>query len=314
MKEHFEYIDTLILKHFKTKPVEVSRMTKGICNEVYTVRLPDGEVVVRMNADDAYMRGSDVFIPLFQSKNILVPTIIAEDYTKSVVPMAYQVLSKIDGVDIDFVIKTLSDEELKNIAKEIAGIILKLIDIPTNGKYGFVYSHTNNLLNSWTQVVEANFKYELECCAKTGVVDEVLITTARQLIEKYRNYFDTAPSQFYYDDMCSKNVMIYNGKFAGLVDLDGVAYGDCLEGIGRIMASWYGTHYGDVYTQAVMDELDLTKEQRHMVLVYAWLNRFAWLTENGVQFNMNTSSVVNWEQAGKDKKVLADMWKHLFIN
>ena len=47
-------------------------------------------------------------------------------------------------------------------------------------------------------------------------------------------------------------MLVHNGKFVAIVDLDTVAYGDPLEGIGRIEASWYATENGKVYTEAVL--------------------------------------------------------------
>ena len=67
--------------------------------------------------------------------------------------------------------------------------------------------------------------------------------------------------------------MIHEGRFAGLVDLDSLAQGDPLEAIGRIKASWYGTHHGRVYADAVMDAQNLSHEQRNLVTLYALLNR-----------------------------------------
>lgn len=57
-------------------------------------------------------------------------------------------------------------------------------------------------------------------------------------------------------------------------------YGDPLEVVGAIKASWYGTHHGEVYTKAVEDELELTDEQkkwlrftRHLIVFFGCLKR-----------------------------------------
>ena len=97
--------------------------------------------------------------------------------------------------------------------------------------------------------------------------------------------------------------MIYNGTFSGLVDLDCLAQGDYLEAIGRIKASWFGTSYGEVYSNAVMDKLNLDKDQRKRVTVYALFNRLFWACENGIQMNQNTKPVVNVE-ADKENKIV----------
>ena len=46
------------------------------------------------------MLGSHNHIPIFKSKGIRVPDILAEDYSKISIPFAYQALTKIEGRDI----------------------------------------------------------------------------------------------------------------------------------------------------------------------------------------------------------------------
>ena len=100
----------------------------------------------------------------------------------------------------------------------------------------------------------------------------------------------TFPQLFYYKDINSKNVIINNGGFAGLIDLDNVAYGHPLDAVGTIQTSWYGTHYGDLYAKTIMDLLGLSEKQREAVNVYALINKIRWLSEKGIQYNKNTST------------------------
>jgi tartrate dehydratase alpha subunit/fumarate hydratase class I-like protein len=91
------------------------------------------------------------------------------------------------------------------------------------------------------------------------------------------------------------------------VDLDTIAHGDPLEGVGRIEASWYGTVHGRSYADAVMNAQALGVEQRRMVRVYAVMNRVQWLSERGVKFNANTSAVVDWDAVKADEAVIDAM-------
>ena len=88
-----------------------------------------------MNTEPRYMLGSHNHIPVFRSKGISVPEILAEDYSKTLVPLAYQIVSKIEGRDIKDVIDTLSDEQLRAIGGEIANVFIQLRDVPNNGKF-----------------------------------------------------------------------------------------------------------------------------------------------------------------------------------
>ena len=136
--EHKEIVEEAIAKATSEKVLSIDRMTYGICNEVYCATLPQRKLIVRLNQYPSQMEGSEIYIPLFKSQGIKVPDILASDYSKRELPFAYQVFSWIEGEDLGKVIKSLGDEEIKDIAKEIAGIIKKLSTIPTNGQFGSV--------------------------------------------------------------------------------------------------------------------------------------------------------------------------------
>jgi aminoglycoside phosphotransferase (APT) family kinase protein len=291
-KLHEQAVKRIVLHHFGKEPEKIEKMDVGLDNEVYSIQVGSNEYILRLNSRDS-LKGSSKFIPLFKSKGIKVPDIIAEDYSKKVVPYNWQIMTKIKGRDLGRIISSLTEEQLRDIAKEIAMIAKKLLTIPTNGKFGYVGVTEEKLKPSLNEVVQEMLDDIKERNEKTGVVKDEYIQIFEKLLKEYESYFRQAPSQFYFDDMNYKNVMIQNGKFNGLVDLDGVSYGDFLEGIGRIMANWYGTKHGDFYTKEVMDNLGLNKDQRKIVTMWALLNRIYWQSEIGIQFNANTSTKID---------------------
>ncbi len=310
---HADMVKQISLKHFGKEPTEIERMKTGIDNEVYSVKVGTNDYIFRLNKRES-IRGSGFYIPMFKSEGIKVPEIIREDYSKETIPYNYQILTKLEGVDIDQVISTLPDEQLKDIAREISIIVKKLITLPTNKQFGYAGVGREKFRPTWTQVLEEMLTTIKGRTAKTGTVKPEYIDAFQKALDKYATYFSTVPSQFYYDDMSSKNVIINEGKFNGLVDLDGVEYGDYLEGIGRIKASWYGTRYGDIYSKAVMDSLNLTEQQREIVAVYGLLNRIYWLSEIGIQFNQNTSGVIDTARVESNNKVIDGLINELKLS
>ncbi len=308
---HSEAISQILKKEFQASPGAIARMSNGVCNEVYLVETGGREVVVRMHTEPRYMLGSHNHIPVFRSKGINVPAILAEDYSKTLVPLAYQVVSKIEGRDIKDVIDTLSDEQLRAIGGEIANVFIQLRDVPNNGKFGVLWGDDKDLVDSWSAEVARVTGVVIDWGTKTGVIDDDLKRVLAWINTEYKTYFDAVKPVTYFGDLSSKNVMIHDGVFAGLVDLDSLAQGDPLEAIGRIKASWYGTHYGQVYADAVMDALALKPKQRKLVTMYALLNRTFWTLENGVQFNQNTSSRVDQMRMRDDKAVVRALYDEL---
>jgi aminoglycoside phosphotransferase (APT) family kinase protein len=299
-----QLIHEISLREFGVAPENILRMRGGICNEVYQISLERRELIVRMNAEERFLLGSHNHIPLFKAKGIRVPDILAEDYSKQSIPYAYQILTGIEGRDIGNVIDTLSDEQLRAIAGEVSRIFRRLRDVGTNGRFGVLWGDERELVTSWTSYIRKMSEVVAKWGKQTGVYDENLARLLKWINEEYEAYFDSVDSLLYFGDICGKNVMIHEGRFNGLVDLDALAQGDYLEAIGRIKASWYGTHHGNVYTEALMGVEGLNDEQRKTVTMYALLNRIFWACENGVQFNSNTTSNVDWGKAKKDKEVI----------
>lgn len=307
--DHILLVNKILEKHFNEKPLKIERMVTGICNEVYIAEYPDRKVVVRMNTEARKLLGTEKNINLFKSLGIKVSNILASDYTKTDIPFAYQVLTYLEGKDLGQVIEFMTDDELRDFARETANIFKKLSTIPTNGKFGWVGADENSTIDSWAKIIKAD-KIE-ERNKKTEVVGDDLVKKEKELYQKYLSYFNSVKSTMYFDDMSSKNILVHDGKFAGLIDLDDLMYGDPLETVGAIKTSWYGTHYGEVYANAVQDELNLSIEQRKMVTVYAILNRILWLSEKGIKFNENTSTEIDWEKVEKDKEVINGLLNEL---
>lgn len=301
-------VNNVITIHFNQQPIFVRRITIGICNEVYDVGLNEKEVIVRLSASDKFLMGSHDHIPQLKTLGINVPDILFEDYSKTAIPLSYQIQNKIKGKDLGDVIETLTDDQLKALAKEIGSIFRKVKSIPSTKQFGVIWGGGDNeVSDTWTERMKIWIEESKERGNKTGVMDNDMSQIADHIYSRYKSYFDSLKPITYYGDICSKNVMVNNGSFNGLVDLDGLTQGDPLEAIGRIKLSWYGTHYGEVYANAVMDELNLNKSERQLVVMYALLNAISWACENGIQFNQNTKPIVNTEKMKKDRATIKQL-------
>lgn len=308
MQSHEQMINEIIVFHYGKKPMFINRITIGICNEVYNVGVNDQEVIVRLSSYNKFLMGSHDNIPKFKKLGIRVPTILFEDYSKFLIPLAYQIQNKIEGQDLGNVIETLSYQQLKSLAKEIVNIFYKVKTISACSRFGLIWGGgENDVSDTWTERIKIWIDESKEFGIKTGVMDNFMLSVAEKLYTQYKSYFDSIKPITYYGDLSSKNVMINNGVFSGLVDLDGLTQGDPLEAIGRIKLSWYGTSYGKFYTNAIMDEMHLNQEQRNIVTMYALLNQISWACHNGIQFNQNTQAIVDREKEIKDKKIIKDL-------
>ncbi len=306
MKPYEQMVKTVILSHFAQAPRFIKHIAIGICNEVYAVGIKDTEVIVRLSSADKYLMGSRDHIPQLKKLGINVPDILAQDYSRTMIPLAYQIQSKIEGQDLGVVITALTDVQLRVLAKEIVTIFNKIKTIaPIDNKFGIIGGGgENEISDSWTQRMRIWIDESIARGKQTGVIDDVIMALLEKLYATYKSYFDSVKPITYFGDISSKNVMIDNAVLSGLVDLDGLTQGDSLEAIGRIKLSWYGTHYGVFYTNAIMDGMNFGQKQRKLVTMYALLNQISWMCENGIQFNQNTQSIVNKSKAHKNKAII----------
>lgn len=311
---HEQMINVIIASHFKQQPKFIRRMAIGISNEVYEVGLNDREVIARLSPYNKFLMGSHDHIPKFKILGIIVPEILVEDYSRNHIPLSYQIQNKIEGQDLGEVIETLSDVQLKVLAKEVANIFNKVSTIPSSNKFGVIWGGgENEISDTWTERMQIWIEDSKQKGVKTGVMDSDIQSLANNLYTRYESYFNSITPTTYYGDICSKNIMIYNGVFNGLVDLDGLTQGDPLEAIGRIKLAWYGTRHGELYTNAIMDELELDHEERRLVTMYALLNQISWTCDNGIQYNQNTNTEIDREKELKDKNIIKTLATELKI-
>ena len=295
-------------KHFGGAPLKILRKTIGICNEVYELGYLTESFILRMNREKEWIYGSHQFLPLFQKLEIKTPTIIAEDYTKTEFPFCYQIQNKLEGEDLLLVFETLSTVQLKSIAQEISLVFDKFNTLPFEQSFGGLRGENEDHISDLFTIIEERKNGILQRNQTSNVIDEELEGILHELVEKHKSYFLSVRPKLYFDDMSSKNVMIYNGQFNGLVDLDFLSKGDYLEGIGAIMAVWWGSEAGDLYVNEIIERQNLNILQRKMVKVYAILHLLLWTSEAGVQFNSNTSSEINWERVARNKEKIMRLY------
>jgi aminoglycoside phosphotransferase (APT) family kinase protein len=304
---HDDFVETIILAHFDTKPLKIERKNIGICNEVYEACLSDKSVIVRIGVTNSYLQGTSVNIPLFHSLGLKVPQILAEDFSKKLIPHPYQVLSRLPGKDLGQVIEGLTESELDGVAKEVATILTSLKSLPTDGTFGCVRIPASTMFASWTDCIRARIAAAIKRNTNPEVLSNELIELVLELFEKKEPYLSQVKSTFFYDDMGSKNVLVDNGVFSGLVDLDFISYGDPLDGLGSIKASWPDSGKGSAYLEKLMAHLELGIFDRQMVNTYAVFHRFFWLSEMGRKYNANTNTDINWDEVKRSQAIIKDL-------
>lgn len=298
-------------KHLGGTPTEIIRMTIGMCNEVYELKYESASFILRMNQEKEWIYGTHKFLPLFQKLQIKTPKLIAEDYTKTEFPFCYQIQNKLKGKDLGLVIDKLSSSNLKQIAKEISDIFDKFNTLPETEGFGLLTGMREEKRENLLDGIENQRTTILQRNQSSNVIDAEILEIYNEILDSYKNYFLSVKSKLYYDDICSKNVMIHNGRFTGLVDLDFLIKGDYLEAIGRMIASWHGEVAGERYIEEIIKLQTLDEFQKKIIRVYAIMNLMLWTSEEGIRFNGNSTGEVNWENVAKKKNKIMNLYSSI---
>ena len=251
-------------------PIEIIRKKIGICNEVYELKYPSNALYFKNETKKKeWIYGTHRFLSLFQKLHIKVPTIISEDYSKTEYSFCYQIQTKIAGKDLAIVFHELSPSDLKGVAKEVSQIFDKFNTLPYKKNFGGLTGTNEDQIENLLTIIEDKRNAIIQTNTSAKLINKEVVDIYNELIADYKKYFLSVRPKLYYNDMSSKNVMIHNGRFNGLVDLDFLMKGDYLEAIGGIIADWYGNESGDIYINEILKLQKLDEYQQRLVKVYA---------------------------------------------
>lgn len=286
-------IGDIIIRELNFIPKAIVQKQTGICNHVFEVIGKRRNFIIRLNDYGDYMKGTSKFLPIFKKLQINTPEIIAENYERKYFNYCYQILTKIPGDDLENIINTLKEVELIKIAKDVAVIIQKFRSLLCNNYFGALTGTHEETFPNLKEV----FLKQLSTIAKRQHVNNTVpfasMDIYSELIHRNSLYLESVRPVLYFDDMASKNVMINNNKFSGLVDLDFLRRGDILELLGKKIACWSGSQNGQFYTNTLIAYEKLTIEEIRISKMYAIFNLINWISEEGFDYK-NKEQKIDW--------------------
>ena len=208
------------------KPREISRFTTGYCHRVYYINTKSDEYVLRLTnkENEKYWKGSVKWLPQLAELEIPVPKILKYGYYEGVF---YTLLSYLPANDLGEVYHTLSDCQKRKIAKELSAIQVKTAKLPASGFYGYPCSK-GNFFATWMEYLSSLINRSFERITQNGIFKTNVCEEVRALMYSLEEYFLQVSPTAFLDDISTKNVRIHEGKFAGIVDVDEICYGDRL--------------------------------------------------------------------------------------
>jgi hypothetical protein len=219
--------------------------------------------------------GGAVYWQGWLEKLISVPRLIFHDLTLKEFPYAFVVFEYVESQDLIACINSLSNSELYNIAAKVIEANKALQVIPPCHGFGGAKSHFDiGMFSSWRNFLLdtiESFDPILRLSPKFSRLPENFV---KKLDSLKSNIAQVEPLPFL-EDATHRNVMVSEGRFTTLVDLDEVCFGDPLWVIAKTEAEsicdnlnlHYSNsllkHYSSVYNRALYElylEILVTKK------------------------------------------------------
>ena len=268
-----------------TPPEKVCRFVTGIGHWVFDVHGQSGErIVVRVGSRDqaADFTGALHWSNALRPMGVPLPAVFASG-TWSGFP--YLVLERLPGDDLGVVYESLTSAEKRRIAEDVNRVQSLVASLGHGPGYGYVRLPTGPYRNSWRAVIDDSIGRSRSRIELANVVS----TRGTRLLEQYAANFDAyfasvRPIPFL-DDMTTKNVLIHDGRLAGVVDTDWICFGDPLLTVALTETSLLSAGRDLEYVEHWCSLLALSQQQRAAIRFYVAMFCADFMSELGHHFN-----------------------------
>jgi len=265
--------DAIIIFESNTKRsvVQIERCSAGIANYVFIVSTATGKFILRCSKDDDAYKNTVYWLNRLSACGIPVPAVLSDGKYKD---YSYLVLSYIRGDDIGNVYCKLNDSEKKQIAKEVIEIQRKIsrIDIPVDAEW------------TWNCVVDEILNRAEERIKRKHYFDINKIYTIKKLQQEIQEYLDKVQPVPYLDDISTKNLLVYEGKVSGIIDIDWMGLGDMLTFVAMTKVALLNADLDTKYIDYLLDGIYPNKTEYKAFVFYCLVYCVDFMGERGMQF------------------------------
>lgn len=288
-------ISQICLVYLFQKPSAIERCTVGQGNYVYIVECAGVKYVFRCSKENNAYDNTIYWLEKLLSINIPVPRVIRKG---KFAEYEFLILSYFEGEDIGLVYPQLQDGDKKEIAKEIVHIqnqvsTLKLENIEPHW--------------SWSAFINYMLERAADRIVQNGYFDVEKVDRLREKMGQLEEYFVSVKPVAYLDDISSKNLLIYNGRISGIIDIDWIGIGDKLTYVALTNMALLNLEYDTDYVKYILEEMQVSVIQRKAFLFYTIMYCVDFMGERGMQF-MDKTIEVSEQTVDRLNRIYDRLW------
>jgi hypothetical protein len=243
------------------KTILSTRLTTGDQYFVYATKTSHSEYVIRMT--DINHQKKFISAIFWQQKLLPLGVPLAEfihtdlDGTFSQFPSL--LMKRLPGDDLCNVYSNLTPHDKKNLANEMIKIQAIVTDLPEAPRYGIADNDEETEFNSWYDFILNRLQSYLEIISKNAVFDSNNILQVISVAKSIETELRTVRATPFLWDASERNVLVYEGKISGIVDVDDMCFGDPLFVIALTSVALEIEGHDSLYADYWADNLRLNK-------------------------------------------------------
>lgn len=274
----------------------VSRCCVGIGNQVYIVECDNEKYVLRCSKDKNAYADTIHWLTELAPLDIMVPRVL---FYGKYGEYHYLILNYLEGKDIGLVYPDLTKQEKKQIAKEVMETQRKVSRLQPDHIHAAWswYDYLNEMLDRAEMRITQN-----------GYFDSGNVKRLKKQIRHLDAYFSGIRPVAYLDDISTKNLLVHNGRFSGIIDIDWMGAGDDLTFIAMTYVALLNMGYETDYVEYLLEERGCSDLERSVFLFYSLLFTVDFMGERGMQFG-DKKIEVNEEVVHTLNRIYGCLWK-----
>lgn len=119
---------------------------------------------------------------------------------------------------------------------------------------------------------------------KNGYFDVERVERLRGEEGVLKEYFASVRPVAYLDDVSTKNLLIYNGRISGIIDIDWIGIGDKLTFAALTNMALLNDAFDTDYVTYILEEMQISEIERKAFLFYTLMFCVDFMGERGMQF------------------------------
>lgn len=255
----------------KKSVIQIERCGIGIANYVFIVSTESEKFILRCSKDENAYKDTVYWLNKLSECEIPIPIVLSEGKYKE---YFYLILSYIRGDDIGNVYCKLKDSEKKQIAKDVVEIQRKVSRLDVRVDVAW----------TWNCFVDEMLNRAEERIKRKNYFDVNKIYIIKKLQQEIRGYLNTVQPTPYLDDISTKNLLIYEGKVSGIIDIDWMGFGDMLTFVAMTKVALLNMDLDTKYIDHLLVEIHPNITEYKAFLFYCLIYCVDFMGERGMQF------------------------------